>query len=183
MGPATDARFAELYSNHSRRIFAYCRRRASTERAEDAVADVFLTAWRRIDDVPEGQEALLWLYGVAYRVLSHQRRSHSRHQKLEEKLEASGMTISDSVDFIVVLRDEAKRALQAVDRLRPKDAEMLRLAIWEELSHADIARVLGITTSAVAQRLHRAKKSLTREFQRLDKRTNTSPAAQEGGTW
>lgn len=178
-----DKRLAELYSAHSRQIYAYCRRRSTAEQAEDAVAEIFLTAWRRIESVPENREALLWLYGVAYRVLSHQRRTHGRRRRLEKKLEATGVAADDPIDAVVVLRDEARRAIDASHRLRPKDAEVLRLAIWEELPHSEIARVLDITPNAVAQRLHRAKQNLTKEFQRLEKKTNPSPAAQEGGTW
>jgi DNA-directed RNA polymerase specialized sigma24 family protein len=42
----------------------------------------FLTMWRRIDEVPEGDAALVWLYGVAYRVIGHQWRSVKRRSRL-----------------------------------------------------------------------------------------------------
>jgi RNA polymerase sigma-70 factor (ECF subfamily) len=48
-------RFDELFASYSADIVAYCGwRAASTSDAQDAVADVFLTAWRRLDDLPEG---------------------------------------------------------------------------------------------------------------------------------
>ena len=55
------------------------------------------------------------------------------------------------------------RALQVtalIDRLRPKDAEILRLIVWEELSHAEVAGVFGCSTNAVAIRWHRAIRRL-----------------------
>lgn len=181
MNNRAEARFADLYATHSRRVYAYCRRRATADRAEEAMAEVFLTTWRRIDTVPDGEHALPWLYAVAFRVLSHQRRSHGRWSRLQAKLDAIGAVPPDPVDYIVVRRDEAQLALKAVERLKAKDAEVLRLAIWEELPHSDIARILGTSTAAVAQRLHRAKKGLTREFERLENKSKSSPAAQKGG--
>lgn len=41
--------------------------------AADAVAETFLVAWRRLPEVPSGEEARPWLYGVARRTLANQR--------------------------------------------------------------------------------------------------------------
>ena len=41
------------------------------------MAEVFLTAWRRIDQIPSGSE-LPWLYGVAHNVVANQQRSFVR---------------------------------------------------------------------------------------------------------
>ena len=48
------------------------------------MAETFLVAWRRLDDVPA--DALPWLYGVARRVLANQRRSADRGAALERRL-------------------------------------------------------------------------------------------------
>lgn len=56
-----------------------CRRRTSADTVDDVVADTYLTVWRKIDQVPAGDGCLPWLYGVAYRVLSHQYRGSFRH--------------------------------------------------------------------------------------------------------
>jgi hypothetical protein len=63
-------RFAELYRDHGRFVLAYALRRAVPEDAADVVAETFLVAWRRLDDVPGDGRARLWLYGVAHRVLA-----------------------------------------------------------------------------------------------------------------
>jgi RNA polymerase sigma-70 factor (ECF subfamily) len=59
--------------------------------------------------------------------------------------------------------DEAYRALAA---LRPNDREILLLSLWEELSIAQIASVMGLQPANVSVRLHRAKARLRREFLR-----------------
>ena len=178
-----EARFIELYEQHYRQIRAYCGRRTGSDRVEDAVADTFMTAWRRIDDVPTGESALPWLYGVAYKVLAHQWRSASRRRRLEEKLSSVGIEPVVPPEEVVVERQEARQVQAALKRVNRTDGEILRLAAWEQLSHTEIAAVLGITVEATRQRFYQAKKNATREYNRLEKKRAKSPAVQEGGVW
>ena len=61
-------RFDELFAAHSRDVAAYCSwRSGSPSDAQDAVAEVFLTAWRRLDAVPVGDAERVWLYATARR--------------------------------------------------------------------------------------------------------------------
>jgi DNA-directed RNA polymerase specialized sigma24 family protein len=85
-----DARFVEIYERSYRHVYGYCRRRTTVDQVDDAVADTYLTVWRKIDQVPSGDDLLPWLYGVAYRVLSHQYRGASRRDRLGERLKAIG---------------------------------------------------------------------------------------------
>jgi RNA polymerase sigma-70 factor (ECF subfamily) len=49
---------------------------------------------------------------------------------------------------------------EAMARLRPDEAELLRLWAWEQLGPAEIAAVLDLTPNAVSIRLHRAREKL-----------------------
>ena len=69
----------------------------------------------------------------------------------------------------------------AISRLGDTDAEVLRLVAWEHLSVVDIAAVLEIAPNAAAQRLHRARGNLGREYRRLQSRPNPTPDAPTGG--
>ena len=85
-------------------------------------------------------------------------------------------------DDVVVAADQRRLVLDAAARLNDNDAEVLRLAAWEQLSIADIAGVLGIAPNAVKQRLHRAKQHLGREYRKLESETHKStPEAPKGG--
>jgi RNA polymerase sigma factor (sigma-70 family) len=180
--PPEDAVFDQLYRRYHRPVRDFCRRRVASDLVDDAVAETFLIAWRRLDDVPAGTEALVWLYGVAHRVIGHQRRGTARRRRLEHRLRSVVRRPVAAADEAVTDGDEHRLVLEAAVRLGDADIEVLRLAAWEQLSMADIAAVLGIAPNAVKQRLHRAKRNLGREYRRLESRQISTPAAPKGGT-
>ncbi len=175
-----EVRFAELYRRYGRQLNAYCLRRTPRSQAADAVAETFLVAWRKIEQIPEGEAALPWLYAVAYRVVSHQWRYKTRSRKLVERLGGLADVESPPPDVLLVRSEEYRMVIKASSRLKAIDQEVLRLTLWEELSHADVAVVLGIEASAVKQRAYRARRNLANEYQKLTKDPQP-PAAQKGG--
>lgn len=161
-----DQRFQEMYQAHQRHILAYFLRRTDATSARDGAAETFLVAWRRLDDVPPGDRALPWLYGVSRRVLANQRRSRDRFQALGRKMTQVGVAENPSPEVVVLRREEDREMLEAVGQLRPEDQEVLRLTVWEQLPHAQVAEVIGTSAHAITQRLHRITKQLARDLQR-----------------
>ncbi len=169
-------RFRVLYDRYVRSIEAYCTRRLAHDRVDDAVAETFLVAWKRIDDVPDNDDALLWLFRVAYRVICHEWRSGARRRRLHDRLIGVRRATSPTPEDKVVNHAEAKRVLSAARALSANDAEILRLLAWENLSHTEIATVLGLSPNAVNQRVFRARKNLVRESEGSSR--GPSPAGQ-----
>ncbi|KAB8171032.1 sigma-70 family RNA polymerase sigma factor [Streptomyces sp. 3MP-14] len=144
--------FDRLFRATFRRLLAYCLRRTSEASAHDAVSEVYATAWRRRGRVPhDPHEAQLWLFGVARRVLANQERGQRRWLRLQRRVAEAPAPPA------LAPSDDLAEALAA---LPPDDRELLRLAYWDDLSHQDIATVLGISTGAVATRLYRARERL-----------------------
>jgi RNA polymerase sigma-70 factor (ECF subfamily) len=164
----SEQRYRCLFDRFNRDVYAYCRRRTDFHTASDAAAETFLVAWRRIDDVPDGDAALGWLYGVARRVLSNEFRSDRRRRGLLNSLRRSGSESAPAPDVVVVRREQDRQVLAAMSRTRPEDQELLRLALWEGLAHAEIAEMLGCSTQAATQRIYRATRRVAREYRRLD---------------
>ncbi len=178
--PASERRFNEVFATCHEPIYAYCRRRADPGMARDAAAETFLVAWRRIDDVPPGDRALRWLYGVARKVLANQYRTAQRQRRLIRKVGSLGAPSPSDPETQVVRRAEDEEVLRALTRLRAGDQEVLRLAVWEELPHADIGEILGCSAHAVDQRIRRAGDRLASELRRSGHRhqqTTPDPAS------
>jgi len=159
---ASEARFARLYAEFGRDVLAYALPRAAvSEDAADIVAETFLVAWRRIEDVPGGDEGRLWLYGIARRTLANQQRGERRRTRLSGRLRS---------ELAVAVRARAEPSpggaamIRVLGRLSPDDREILMLAGWEELKSAQIARVLGISAAAARTRLHRARRRLRKQL-------------------
>jgi RNA polymerase sigma factor (sigma-70 family) len=174
--------FERLYAAHHRAVLAYCARRASRWDAWDAAAEVFVVAWRRLDEVPPADEARAWLIGVAFRVLANQRRSAGRRARLFERASREDAW-APMPDEQLLRNEEDREVIQALSRLSRTDREIVRLTLWDELSPSDIAGVLGISRDAVDQRYSRAKKRLARQLGQRVSRTRraTQHVVQEGG--
>ncbi len=148
-------RFEALFEENFRPLLGYAMRRIDdTSAAADVVAETFTTAWRRLDDVPDGTEARLWLYGTARRVLANYRRGERRRGTLVDKLAIHLQSAVPGPDVASLVVREA------LERLDSKDAELLRLTAWEGLSPTELARMWGIPAATVRTRLHRARQRL-----------------------
>jgi RNA polymerase sigma factor (sigma-70 family) len=151
-------RFGRLYRGQARAILAYALRRMDdTEDAADVVAETFLVAWRRLDEVPSDGEAKLWLFGVARRVIANRHRAERRRTRLAQRLAESLRT---ELATRPAPAGEAGEILRAMAGLGDDDRELLLLVSWEELSPGEAAQVLGISSLAARSRLHRARRRL-----------------------
>jgi RNA polymerase sigma-70 factor (ECF subfamily) len=158
-------RFDALFASYSSDIVAYCGWRAGSESdAQDAMAEVFLTAWRRLDELPEGDAARVWLYGTARRVIANQRRSSHRRLALYQRLALDAAARAPQPPSS---GPEETLVHEALDRLGPRDREVLLLAEWEGLSPAQIAVVLGCLAITARGRLHRARRRFRAAFEEL----------------
>ncbi len=167
------SRLEGLFEAHERRVLAYALRRTPTPvDAEDAAAETFTIAWRKIDQVPD--DALPWLLGVARRVIANQRRGSKRRSWLFEKL---GRQMSGELTSADTVSAGEGPALAALARLRPGDQELLRLVAWDELDQRSIGLLMGISANAVAIRLHRARGRFRDEFMKDPAGSRTSTEA------
>jgi RNA polymerase sigma-70 factor, ECF subfamily len=161
MAETPTERFEHLFRSTYPAVRGYALRRTSPDAAQDAVAETFLVAWRRFDEVPE--DALPWLFGVARRVLANQRRASGRGEALQDRL--AGGPDPESLEEHVTESDLVRAALA---RLPERDREALMLVAWHGLSGKRAARAAGCTRAAFDVRLHRARRRLAAQLEILD---------------
>lgn len=124
--------------------------------AAEAFGELLLTAWKLRRRAPvDPTEGRMWLFAVAHNVLRDSRRRLARHSAAVERLVTDMRTLAAPVwdDAAIEVRD-------ALDRLSPDDAELVRLIYWDGLPSHDAARVLGLNPSTARSRLARAKGKL-----------------------
>lgn len=165
-----EERFRRLFDACYSPLHAYARRRIPAADVDDVVADVLTVAWRRLDDVPDGAAAMPWLYGVAHKTLANHHRSNHRRRRLTDRLASAPVVPFPPPS------PTGEPLVAALDRLRPDDREVLRLAAWEQLGPTEIAVVLDCTPNAAALRLSRARARLRAELTRTQpSRTQATP--------
>ncbi len=152
-------RLEQLFVEHSAAVRAYAARRVGRDAVDDVASDVFVVAWRRLEDMPE--DALPWLLACARRIIANQRRSARRWTALRDRLidERPAPPRSAGPDSTL---GEALATLSAGDR------EVLMLVAWEGLDARRAAAVIGCSPRAFAMRLHRARRRLETAMARLD---------------
>ena len=150
-----EAEFGELYRSHLSAIARYATRRTSPDDAIDAVAETFVVAWRRFEEIPPGSATLPWLFGVARRVLANQRRGNVRRHRLHDRLCAEWIRPVANIEA-----SDLSPLGRALERLSEPDRDVLLMAGVEELSPAEIAAVLDVSPEVARNRLSRARARL-----------------------
>jgi RNA polymerase sigma factor (sigma-70 family) len=173
--PSPEDRFRAIFAENARPLLAYAlRRTTSPADAADVVAESMMVAWRRIDEVPTGDETCLWLYGVARRVIANGRRGEQRRERLAERLaQFVERAVVEAVEPVVT-NDALEKALTS---LQPPDAEIIRLIAWEGLSPAEVAIVLDMPAATVRTRLHRARIKLRLQMATIETTTERSSSS------
>jgi RNA polymerase sigma-70 factor (ECF subfamily) len=151
---STDDAFERAYSQYLPAVSGYLYRRVERRFVEDLAADVFAIAWRRRDSVAAGEE-LPWLYRIAGNVVANHRRKQTTGIAVFVALRPADS--APSAEDIVIADVSLAEAWRG---LRPRDREVLALALVEDLAVADIAITLAISLNATSIRLHRAKRKL-----------------------
>lgn len=148
-----EERFEELFARTQTALMGYAVRRVSDPAdAADVVAETYLVAWRRLDELPPGEETRLWLFGVARRVLANHHRGERRRLALADRLREELGTGPD-----LPPPDSSGAVGRAMRRLSDDDRELLTLLAWEGLSREEVAVTLGVSRAVVRLRLHRAR--------------------------
>lgn len=149
-------RFEALYTGSYQEITGYVRRRVPPDAADDVVAQVFTVAWRRFGQVPGPPQDRLWLFGVARNCAAEHHRAATRRLRLRARLSQEPSAVAHVPGPGGPDHDPGP-VLAALASLKPRDREALQLVLWDELSHAEAAAVLGCTVNAFELRYRRAR--------------------------
>jgi RNA polymerase sigma factor (sigma-70 family) len=160
---AREAAFRSLHDAAAGSLIAHVRRRFPYREPREIVDEVFVVAWRRIDDIPAGRE-VPWLCGVAANVVRNRERSERRAVGLRARLSRLEPSGAASGDPELELYEQVEALVQAMGMLPRAERDALSASWLEGLSPAEVAARLGISVNAVHVRLHRARERLSIEL-------------------
>jgi RNA polymerase sigma-70 factor (ECF subfamily) len=155
-----EQRFDRLYRETSDDVLAYLVRRSRTvEDAADALAETYAAAWRKLDSLPDGNRARLWLFGAARIEL---RKAAGRTRADDELIVRLAKELEAAPGQQLRAADPDEALWLAVFHLSARDQEILALTAWEGLAPREIAAVMGMSANAARKRLQRARRDLQR---------------------
>lgn len=134
----------------------FVRRVSSPEDAADLYGEVMLTAWKKVDAMPESSERQrMWLFVIAANTLSNHRRSASRRLRLTERLRPHVAATTPAPEHAYAVRD-------AVLRLHQAQRELVMLIHWDGFTIVEAAQILGLNPSTARSR-YAAARALLRD--------------------
>jgi RNA polymerase sigma-70 factor (ECF subfamily) len=153
-----------LYERHFDVLYRYVAARIGRQAAEDVVAETFVIAFTRRAAFDQSYaSALPWLIGIATNLVRSRRRAERRHLASDpDRMEARGAT-DPGLDATIERADAAATraaVMRAVRRLAPSEREAFLVHALAGLEGAELGVALGVSPSAAAVRLHRARTRL-----------------------
>ncbi len=149
-----DAGLTAALNAASADLLAYLQRRVGVDDAPDLLGETMVVAWRRVGDLPgDPERARMWLFGIARGTLQNHARGERRRWALADRIRSASATDAEPADRGLEVRD-------AIARLAPDDAELVRLVHWERMTLVQAAELLGIPDSTARTRYARVKEEL-----------------------
>ncbi len=172
--PAVDLaspEFTAIYVEHSRAIYYLTLRLlGDPQRAEDATHDVFLKAFRKMDQFRRQAAMRTWLYRIA---INHcQNISQSWHERNVHTHDDEAMwnglpAQTDSPLRVLEIKELGQRIQKTLDALPGEYRLLLLLVADKELSYEEIGTLVGQSADAVRGKLHRARKAFAAQFETI----------------
>ncbi len=165
---ALPADFAAIYAAHSQPIFYLALRLlGDPTAAQDATHDVFVKAYRKLDEFRGDAEVRTWLYRITLNHCSNLRQSWSArniHTADDEAVFDRVGGASENPLRVLETKELGERIQAALAGLPDEYRVLLLLVADEELSYEQVGQLTQQTADAVRGKLHRARKAFTAAF-------------------
>ncbi|HET7625755.1 MAG TPA: RNA polymerase sigma factor [Verrucomicrobiae bacterium] len=162
--------FADLYTEHSRPVYYLALRLlGDPEKAQDATHDVFLKAFRKMDQFRGEASWRTWIYRIAINHCRNLQLSwHGRHvfSNADEMVWENAAAQTDSPLRVLETKELGLRIQKTLDGLSDEYRLLLLLVADQELSYEQIAALTEQSSDSVRGKLHRARKAFAVLFEK-----------------
>jgi RNA polymerase sigma-70 factor, ECF subfamily len=162
--------FSVLYTEHARAVYYLALRfLGDPTQAEDVTHDVFLKAYRKLDQFRGEAAVRTWLYRITINHCHNLRQTwHQRHiiSTDNDSVWETASSPTDSPLRVLEIKELGERIQRALEALSEEYRLLLLLVADERMSYDEVAELTQQTADAVRGKLHRARKAFTLAFQK-----------------
>jgi RNA polymerase sigma-70 factor, ECF subfamily len=159
--------FTVLYDRHGRAAYSLAYRMMGGRQAsDDLVQEAFLDVWRAAASYRAQKGSVrTWVLSIVHKRGIDQLRSATRHQRIEDKVEATSPTSQPSEAFAETWRSSQREQVrEALRGLPSEQLKVLELAYFSGYTHVEIADLLDLPLGTVKGRMRLGLKKIREYF-------------------
>ena len=159
--------FAELHARHRAELLRYVRILVpNTEDAEEVLQEACVVSWNKFDEFEPGTNFVAWARRIAYfEILKFRRRRRDTLLQLSDEVLD---TLADETDSASdELTDQCEKLVTCIERLTPRDREVIRMRYSDGRSAQGVAEVLKRPVDGIFKTLRRIRQQLMRCVTRI----------------
>lgn len=167
--------YALLVERYEKKLLRYIMRilTGTKEDAEDILQDVFLSAYKNLNDFDQELKFSSWIYRIAHnKVISHFRKVTARPKTMTYEGDSQLLNILASEEDIAKSLEkshDSAKVRDIIDDLDEKYREVLILKFLEEKDYKEISDILEKPMGTVATLINRAKKQFKEKVEKMHK--------------
>jgi RNA polymerase sigma-70 factor, ECF subfamily len=161
--------FGLIYDHFSEKLYRFIFFRVGhKELAEDILADTFVKAWTKIEQVSNAKAFTSWIYQIAKNNIIDYYRVKKVTIDLEEVVDVLEDASSPIEDANLII--EQRVVVELIEHLAPDQQQVIRYKFFEDLENIEIAQIMGRSEGSIRVIQHRAilrLKELLRKKKRI----------------
>ena len=144
--------FCELYAAYKNRLIYFAMRfLKSREYAEDIFQDAFAVVWQGRRYINPDASFSAYLYTIVRNRILNQLRDLSNQDKLREQILSQAVNYTNETKDEIIANDLRQFISRALQQLTPRQREIFQMSRERQMSHREIAEVLGISVNTVQE--------------------------------
>lgn len=144
--------FCELYAAYKNRLIYFAMRfLKSREYAEDIFQDAFAVVWQGRRFINPDASFSAYLYTIVRNRILNQLRDLSNQNKLREQILSQAVNYTNETKDEIIANDLRQFISRALQQLTPRQREIFQMSRERQMSHREIAEVLGISVNTVQE--------------------------------
>ena len=165
-----NAAFEKLYKEFYPKVYYFAKQNVgSLDAAEDITAETFCAAMESIGSLRSEESFVGWLYCIAYRKCAdHIKTAELDRKQREQAAQLAALSEPIMLPDDYAVSEQTKQQLQSVIDSLPSDMRSaMILYYYDNLSVAEVARVIGTNENNANQKLHRARQKIKKQIEKL----------------